>query len=123
MKLPIQFALTYPDRFKTDFPRFNFMDYPSLTFEKPDRQVFKNLDLAYKAMEMEGTAACILNAANEVSVEAFLNEQIRFLDIADINEQTMLGVPMVRNPRYEDYVESDLQAREFASNLVSKLVV
>lgn len=123
MKLPIQFALTYPDRFKTDFPRFNFMDYPSLTFEKPDRQVFKNLDLAYKAMEMEGTAACILNAANEVSVEAFLNEQIRFLDIADINEQTMLGVPMVRNPRYEDYVESDLQAREFASNLVSKLVL
>ncbi len=121
MKLPIQFALTYPDRFKTDFPRFNFMDYPNLTFEKPDRAVFKNLDLAYKAMEMEGTAACILNAANEVSVEAFLNEKISFLDIADINEQTMLGVPMVHEPLYEDYVESDLKAREFASGLVSKL--
>lgn len=123
MKLPIQFALTYPDRFRTDFPRFNFMDYPNLTFEKPDREVFKNLDLAYKAMDMEGTAACILNAANEVSVEAFLNEKIRFLDIADINEQTMLSVPMVRNPRYEDYVESDLKAREFAGNLVSKLTL
>jgi 1-deoxy-D-xylulose-5-phosphate reductoisomerase len=123
MKLPIQFALTYPDRFKTDFPRFNFMDYPNLTFEKPDRNVFKNLDLAYKAMEMEGTAACILNAANEISVDAFLNEQIRFLDIADINEQTMLGVPMTQNPRYEDYVKSDLQAREFARDLVSKLAI
>lgn len=121
MKLPIQFALTYPDRFKTDFPRFNFMDYPNLTFEKPDRAVFKNLDLAYKAMEIDGTAACILNAANEVSVEAFLNEKISFLDIADINEQTMAGVPMVHEPLYEDYVESDLKAREFASGLVSKL--
>ena len=70
---------------------------------------------------MEGTAACILNAANEVSVEAFLNEKISFLDIADINEQTMLGVPMVHEPLYEDYVESDLKAREFASGLVSKL--
>lgn len=123
MKLPIQFALTYPDRFKTDFPRFNFMDYPNLTFEKPDRNVFKNLDLAYKAMEMEGTAACILNAANEISVDAFLNEQIRFLDIAEINEQTMLGVPMTQNPRYEDFVKSDLQSREFALDLVSKLAV
>jgi 1-deoxy-D-xylulose-5-phosphate reductoisomerase len=121
MKLPIQFALTYPDRFKTDFPRFNFMDYPNLTFEKPDRAVFKNLDLAYKAMAMEGTAACILNAANEISVEAFLNEKISFLDIADINEKTMLGVPMVHEPLYEDYVDSDLKAREFASGLVTKL--
>jgi 1-deoxy-D-xylulose-5-phosphate reductoisomerase len=121
MKLPIQFALTYPDRFKTDFPRFNFMDYPNLTFEKPDRKVFKNLDLAYQAMEMGGTAACILNAANEISVEAFLNEKIRFLDIADINEQTMRGVTMVENPRYEDYVESDLKARDYALHLVSKL--
>ena len=121
MKLPIQFALTYPDRFKTDFPRFNFMDYPNLAFEKPDRAVFKNLDLAYKAMAMEGTAACILNAANEISVEAFLNEKISFLDIADINEKTMLGVPMVHEPLYEDYVDSDLKAREFASGLVTKL--
>src|SRR5690554_4537057 len=69
MKLPIQYALTYPERLKTDYPRFNFMDYPNLTFEQPDREVFKNLDLAYRAMEMEGTAACALNAANEVTVQ------------------------------------------------------
>ena len=120
MKLPIQFALTFPDRFQTDFPRFNFMDYPQLTFEKPDRAVFKNLDLAFKAMEMGGTAACILNAANEVSVEAFLKDQIQFLDIAEINEKTMLGLNFVPNPAYEDYVESDLQARAFAQSLVKK---
>jgi 1-deoxy-D-xylulose-5-phosphate reductoisomerase len=120
MKLPIQFALTFPDRFQTDFPRFNFMDYPQLTFEKPDRAVFKNLDLAFKAMEMGGTAACILNAANEVSVDAFLKDQIQFLDIAEINEKTMLGLNFVSNPAYEDYVESDRQARSFAQSLVKK---
>lgn len=120
MKLPIQFALTFPDRFQTDFPRFNFMDYPQLTFEKPDRAVFKNLDLAFKAMEMGGTAACILNAANEVSVDAFLKDQIQFLDIAQINEKTMLGLNFVQNPAYEDYVESDRQARAFAQSLVRK---
>lgn len=121
MKLPIQFALTFPDRFKTDFPRFNFMDYPQLTFEKPDRTVFKNLDLAYRAMEMGGTAACVLNAANEVSVEAFLNEKIQFLDIADINEQTMLNVASISDPQYEDFVESDRLARIYAEKIVSNL--
>jgi 1-deoxy-D-xylulose-5-phosphate reductoisomerase len=120
MKLPIQFALTFPDRFQTDFPRFNFMDYPQLTFEKPDRAVFKNLDLAFKAMEMGGTAACILNAANEVSVDAFLKDQIQFLEIAEINEKTMLGLNFVSNPAYEHYVESDRQARAFAQSLVKK---
>jgi 1-deoxy-D-xylulose-5-phosphate reductoisomerase len=120
MKLPIQFALTFPDRFQTDFPRFNFMDYPQLTFEKPDRAVFKNLDLAFNAMEMGGTAACILNAANEVSVDAFLKDQIQFLEIAEINEKTMLGLNFVPNPAYEHYVESDRQARAFAQSLVKK---
>lgn len=123
MKLPIQFALTYPDRFKTDFPRFNFMDYPQLTFEKPDREVFKNLDLAYKAMEMGGTAACILNAANEISVDAFLQEKIQFLDIARINEETMLNVAMITNPQYEDFVESDRLAREYARTLCENIHV
>lgn len=118
MKLPIQFALTFPARLKTDFPRFNFMDYPQLTFEQPDRSVFKNLDLAYKAMELEGTAACILNAANEVAVDAFLHEKIQFLDIARINEATMLGVPMIQKPGYSDYVESDALARVFAEGLI-----
>lgn len=121
MKLPIQFALTYPDRFQTNFPRFNFMDYPQLTFEKPDRDVFKNLGLAYKAMDMRGTAACILNAANEVSVEAFLNDKIQFLDIANINEATMFEVQNVQQPKYEDFVESDRLAREYAESLVLKM--
>jgi 1-deoxy-D-xylulose-5-phosphate reductoisomerase len=118
MKLPIQFALTYPDRLKTDFPRFNFMDYPQLTFEKADKETFKNLDLAYKAMEMEGTAACILNAANEVAVDAFLNEKISFLDIARINEETLNSCISIQKPEYEDFVESDRQAREYAKSLV-----
>lgn len=120
MKLPIQFALTFPARFKTDFPRFNFMDYPQLTFEKPDRNVFKNLDLAYRAMEMGGTAACALNAANEIAVEAFLNDQIGFLDIANINEATMMNVPVIEKPVYEDFVKSDAEARAFARALVAK---
>ena len=89
MKLPIQFALTYPARFKTDFPRFNFMDYPQLTFEQPDRKVFKNLDLAYQAMNELGTAACVLNAANEEAVAAFLERKIAFLEIGQLNEQCM----------------------------------
>ena len=118
MKLPIQFALTYPDRLKTDFPRFNFMDYPQLTFEKADKETFKNLDLAYKAMDMEGTAACILNAANEVAVEAFLKEKISFLDIAHINEETLFNCKCISKPEYEDFVESDREAREFAAGLV-----
>jgi 1-deoxy-D-xylulose-5-phosphate reductoisomerase len=120
MKLPIQFALTFPQRLKTNFPRFNFMDYPQLTFEKPDRSVFRNLDLAYQAMEMMGTAACLLNAANEIAVAAFLEDKIDFLEIAEINEKTMLGCETIQQPEYEDYVESDRLAREFATNLIIK---
>jgi 1-deoxy-D-xylulose-5-phosphate reductoisomerase len=120
MKLPIQFALTYPDRFKTDFPRFNFMDYPNLTFEQPDRETFNNLNLAFQAMEMGGNAACALNAANEVSVAAFLKDEISFLDIARINEATMLETTAVKIPSYEDYVASDAEARRIASQLIQK---
>ncbi|WP_234369136.1 1-deoxy-D-xylulose-5-phosphate reductoisomerase [Brumimicrobium mesophilum] len=118
MKLPIQYALTYPERLKTDFPRFNFMDYPNLTFEQPNREVFRNLDTAYKAMEMEGTAACALNAANEITVQAFLDKKIGFLDIAIINEKTMLGVAHIAKPKYEDYVSVDSAARDFAEGLI-----
>ncbi|MDX1446198.1 1-deoxy-D-xylulose-5-phosphate reductoisomerase [Lishizhenia sp.] len=118
MKLPIQYALTYPERFKTDFPRFNFMDYPQLTFEKADADTFKNLNLAYKAMEMEGTAACALNAANEVSVQAFLEEKISFLAIADINEAVLMQTPNSLSPVYEDYVNTDKLAREKAWEMV-----
>ncbi len=113
MKLPIQFALTYPARFKTDFPRFNFMDYPQLTFEQPDRKVFKNLDLAYQAMNELGTAACVLNAANEEAVAAFLERKIAFLEIGQLNEQCMRNISNVLNPRYEDFVAADAQARAY----------
>lgn len=112
MRLPIQFALTYPERFKTDFPRFNFLDYPQLTFEKADPDTFRNLQLAYDALVKGGTAACALNAANEISVQLFLEEKIGFLDIARINEQVMLQTPFIAVPGYEDYVETDRIARE-----------
>jgi 1-deoxy-D-xylulose-5-phosphate reductoisomerase len=114
MKLPIQYAFTYPERFKTDFPRFNFMDYPQLTFEAPDRKTFKNLDLAYKAMELEGTAACALNAANEISVQLFLEDKIGFLDIARINELVMEETTFIKEPVYEDFVTVDNLARTIA---------
>jgi 1-deoxy-D-xylulose-5-phosphate reductoisomerase len=120
MKLPIQYALTYPHRFPTNFPRFNFMDYPSLTFEKPDRDVFLNLDLAYKALDLKGTAACAINAANEISVDAFLNRQINFLDIAQINAAVLDGIPLIQNPKYEDYVQVDESARALARSLSEK---
>ena len=120
MKLPIQYAMTYPERFKTDFPRFNFMDYPSLTFEQPDRATFKNLNLAFRAMEEEGTSACSLNAANEITVQAFLDGKIGFLEIAEINEKTMSSVENIQKPTYEDYVKVDEASRQKAEELVGK---
>lgn len=116
MKLPIQFALTYPERFKTEFPRFNFLDYPQLTFEKADSDTFRNLQLAYDALKKGGTAACALNAANEISVQLFLEEKVGFLDIARINEKVMLQTPFITAPSYDDYVETDRIARELALN-------
>lgn len=114
MKLPIQFALTFPDRFTTDFPRFNFMDYPQLTFEQADRTTFRNLDLAYEAMNRGGTAACALNASNEIAVQLFLEEKIGFLDIARTNEWVMNEASFIQKPSYEDYVAIDAMSREMA---------
>jgi|UniRef100_UPI00404B763D 1-deoxy-D-xylulose-5-phosphate reductoisomerase len=114
MKLPIQFALTYPERFETNFPRFNFMDYPQLTFEQADKETFRNLNLAYEAMEKGGTAACALNAANEVAVQLFLEEKIEFLSIAKINELVMKETTFIAKPSYEDYVSVDQLARQMA---------
>lgn len=118
MKLPIQYAFTYPDRLKTDFPRFNFMEYPSLTFEQPDKDTFINLRLAYEAMEKGGTLACSLNAANEVAVDAFLKDRIRFIDIFKINEETMNQMKNISSPTLEDYIATDKAARAFASSLI-----
>ena len=120
MKLPIQFALTFPKRLPTNFPRFNFLDYPQLTFEAPDRNVFKNLDLAFKVMDLQGTAACSLNAANEVAVDAFLQEKISFLEIAEINEAVVESASNFLSPSYEQYVLADQLAREKARELIQK---
>ena len=117
MKLPIQFALTYPDRLPTNFTRFNFLDYPQLNFEKPDVEVFKSLSLAREAMLMEGTAACSLNAANEIAVEAFLNEKISFLEILEVNEKVLRQINNQKDPSLSDYIDADKEAREFAKNL------
>ena len=120
MKLPIQYALSYPNRLATNFPRFNFMDYPNLTFEAPNREVFKNLDLAYRVMDELGTSACALNAANEVAVDAFLNKKISFLEIGELNETVVNETKNILNPSYQDYVNSDQNAREKARQLLRK---
>ena len=112
MKLPIQYAFTYPDRLRTDFPRVDFTQYSQLTFEKPDTERFRNLALAYQAMETGGNRPCILNAANEVVVEAFLRDKIGFLQMSDIIENVMQKATFIQKPGYEDYVMTDEQARE-----------
>lgn len=118
MKLPIQYAFTYPDRVKTNFPRFNFLDYPQLTFEQADRTTFRNLDLAYEVMEMGGTAACALNAANEITVQAFLDKKISFLDIARINEATIHASEFILQPSLDDYIYINTRSREIAEKMI-----
>lgn len=115
MKLPIQYAMAYPNRLPNDFPRFNFMDYPSLTFEKPDLETFRNLGLAFAALERGGNAPCVLNAANEVAVERFLNGTIGFLAMSDMISEVMAQVPFVNTPTLETYVASDSEARRRAA--------
>lgn len=118
MKHPIQYALSFPFRFSSKSPRFNFMDYPQLTFEQPDKDTFLNLSLAYEALEKGGNMACVLNAANEIAVDAFLNDKIKFLEIAEINKKCMEEIGLIKNPTYEDYVTTNAQAREFAKTLI-----
>ncbi|MDG1766971.1 MAG: 1-deoxy-D-xylulose-5-phosphate reductoisomerase [Flavobacteriales bacterium] len=111
MKLPIQYALAYPTRLQNDFPRFNFLDYPQLTFEQADTRTFRNLQLAFDAMEKGGNMPCILNAANEVAVAAFLKEEIGFLAMSDLVEHCMNTVPFIAKPKLEELIESDEQTR------------
>lgn len=112
MKLPIQYAMGYPNRMKSNFPRFDFMNYPNLSFEKPDIKTFRNLQLAFDAMAKEGNAACVLNAANEIAVASFLKEEIGFLQMSDVIEHSIANTAFVAKPTYEDYVASDLEARK-----------
>ncbi len=116
MKLPIQFAMTFPERLKTDFPRFNFIDYPSLTFEQPDLKTFRNLDLAYQAMAKGGNMPCILNAANEIAVAKFLKDEIGFLEMSDLVEESMHKISFIEHPSYEDYVQTDFETRQLAKS-------
>lgn len=118
MRLPIQFALGYPLRLKSDFPRLSFDTLNTLTFEKPDTKTFRNLALAYEALRNGGNMPCIVNAANEVAVQAFLSDRIPFTKISDIIEQSMSRVDFIAKPFYEDYVFTDEQARQKAAELI-----
>ena len=118
MRLPIQFALTYPDRLTTAFPRFDFAQYPTLTFEKPDTETFRNLALAYEAVHRGGNMPCVLNAANEVAVAEFLKDRVGFLEMSDIVEQCLAKMDYIKSPSYEDYVYTDKETRLKAFELV-----
>lgn len=120
MKLPIQYAFTYPKRIKNNFPRFDFFNYPQLTFEKPDMKTFANLELAYKAMEKGGNMPCVLNAANEIVVQAFLEDKIGFLEMSEMIEKTMDKMPFIKAPTLDDYIQCDKETRILTKEL-SKL--
>lgn len=111
MRLPIQFALGYPQRLSATFPRFNFAAYPSLTFEPPDTETFRNLALAFSAMERGGNMPCVLNAANEVAVAEFLNDKVGFLQMSDVVEHCLNTIPFIAKPTLEDYIVTDKETR------------
>jgi 1-deoxy-D-xylulose-5-phosphate reductoisomerase len=120
MKLPIQYALTYPNRLKNTFKRFNFLDYPNFSFQKADMETFRNLGLAFSALKSGGNMACILNAANEVVVEAFLADQIGFNQMSDVIAHCMQEIKFIEKPQLNDYLESDKHSRILAGELVTK---
>lgn len=116
MKLPIQYALSFPQRWANNFLRFDFTKYPTFTFEKPDTTTFRNLALAYEAMDKGGNMACILNAANEIAVQKFLNDEIGFLQMSDLIESCMQKAKYIAQPTLEDYVSTDENVRVLANN-------
>jgi 1-deoxy-D-xylulose-5-phosphate reductoisomerase len=118
MKLPIQYALGFPQRIKNDFPRFDFRKFDTLSFEEPDTRTFKNLALATEALFKGGNLPCVMNAANEIAVWAFLRNRIGFLDMMVVVEKSMQKVSFVENPTLDDYLDSDAEAREYAAELV-----
>jgi 1-deoxy-D-xylulose-5-phosphate reductoisomerase len=123
MKLPIQYALTYPNRIQNNFKRFSFTDYPNLTFEKPDLDTFRNLGLAFAALKQGGNMPCIINAANEVAVAGFLNQTIGFLAMSNIIEQCMQQISYIAQPTLTDYLNTDKETRIFAQNLIKHLPI
>lgn len=119
MKLPIQYAMAFPQRIANQFPRYDFRSVRNLTFEDPDVKTFRNLALAMEALEKGGNLACVMNAANEIVVYSFLRNRINFLDMTTIIEKTMQHVPFIQHPTLEDYFESDAAARNFAADQIN----
>lgn len=118
MKLPIQYALAFPQRLNNGFPRYDFRRPNTLSFEEPDVKTFRNLSLATEALFKGGNLPCVLNAANEIAVFAFLRNRVGFLDMTDVIERTMQKVPFIAQPTLEEYYDSDAEAREFAATLI-----
>ena len=116
MKLPILYALSYPQRFSTSFPRFNFLNYPALTFESPDQEVFSALKLAYHSMNKGGNLPCAMNAANEVAVQAFLEEKISFLQITSMVEKVLDKIYFIAHPSLEQLIQTDAESRKMAQD-------
>jgi len=120
MKLPIQYALGFPFRLESNFPRFNFIDYPTLNFQQVDWEKFRNLAIAFEALKKGGNVPCIVNAANEVAVDAFLNEKIGFIAMSDLITATISKVNYIANPDIDDYINSDAEARKIALEILEK---
>lgn len=118
MKLPIQYAMAYPQRLKNNFERFNFVNYPQLTFEQPDLHTFRNLAFALEALDKCGNLPCIVNAANEVAVAAFLADKVKFLEMSDVIEKCMQKVAYIQQPSYDDYVQTDTETRKIAASFL-----
>ncbi len=118
MKLPIQYAMAFPNRIPNDFPRYDFRKPSQLSFEEPDVKTFRNLTLATDALFKGGNLPCVLNAANEIAVYAFLRNRIGFLDMTDLIEKTMEAIPYIERPTMEEYFESDAEARNFAASAI-----
>lgn len=121
MKLPIQYALTYPARYKNRFERFDFLNYPNLTFEKPDLETFRNLKLAFQSLEEGGNRSCVLNAANEIVVDAFLKDEVTFLGMSDIIEETLCQINNQNQLNLDDYLAFDAESRLVARDLIHKI--
>ncbi len=120
MKLPIQYALGYPERIKNDHKRFDFTNYPNLTFEKPDLETFRNLAFAYEALRIGGNMPCIVNAANEIAVEGFLNDKVSFLGMSEIIGSCMQQIAPIKHPTLADYLNTDKETRILAQNLITR---
>jgi 1-deoxy-D-xylulose-5-phosphate reductoisomerase len=118
MRLPIQYAMAFPKRIPNDFPRYDFKKINTLTFEEPDMKTFRNLALAVESLEKGGNLPCVMNAANEIAVYAFLRNRIGFLDMTDVIEKTMQKIPFISKPSLEEYFESDGEARTYAADII-----